>query len=137
MFHALLDPGDEVILTDPGFASHVQQIAMCGGKPVFWSLDEARGWQLDLGALPGLITSRTRAIILVSPSNPTGRIFSEAELRDVGRIAQQNGIYILIDDPYSHFIYENRARYFNLASVEELRDTVVYLFTFSKCHAMP
>jgi len=136
LFHVLLDPGNEIILTDPGFASHVQQIAMCGGKPVFWPLDEADGWRLDLNALAGLITEQTKGIVLVSPSNPTGRIFSESELRQVGEIAREKGLYVLLDDPYSHFTYENRSRHFNLASVAEFRDNIAYLFTFSKCHAM-
>jgi len=136
LFHVLIDPGDEIIVTDPGFASHFQQIRMLGGRPVFWSMDEADGWRLDVDALDGLITPRTKAIVLVTPSNPTGRIIDEAELRAIGRIAREHGLLVLIDDPYSHFAYENRSRIFNLASVPELRDTVVYLFTFSKIHAM-
>ena len=136
LFHVLIDPGDEIIVTDPGFASHFQQIRLCGGTPVHWSLDEARGWQLDLEALPGLINGRTRAIVLVSPSNPTGTIFPEEDLRRVGRIAQQRGLLILLDDPYSHFCYENKERFFNLAVVPELSDHVAYLFTFSKAYAM-
>lgn len=136
LFHALIDPGDEIIVTDPGFASHFQQIRLCDGVPAYWTLDERDGWSLDVDALPGLITERTKAIVLVSPSNPTGRIFSEDELRRAGEIAREHGILILIDDPYCHFLYENRARYFNLSSVPELAETVVYLFTFSKAHAM-
>ncbi len=135
LFHVLIDPGDEIIVTDPGFASHFQQIRLCGGRPVFWPLDPG-DWRLDVDALPGLITPRSKAIVLVSPSNPTGRIFTEAELRRVGEIAQQHGVKILLDDPYSHFCYENRARYFNLASVPELADSLIYLFTFSKAYAM-
>jgi len=136
LFHTLIDPGDEIIVTDPGFASHFQQIRLCGGKPVPWRLDEAHGWQLDLAALPGLINNQTKAIILVSPSNPTGTIFPEQELRRVGQIAQERGLLILLDDPYSHFCYENQEHFFNLASVPELSDHVAYLFTFSKAHAM-
>jgi aspartate/methionine/tyrosine aminotransferase len=136
LFHTLLDAGDEVIVTDPGFASHVQQIRLCGGVPVFWALDEAAGWALDVERLPALITSRTKALVLVSPSNPTGRIFPKAALRRVGDVARAHGIRILIDDPYSEFCYENHARCFNLASVPDLTDTVVYLYTFSKVHAM-
>lgn len=135
LFHALIDPGDEIIVTDPGFASHFQQIRLCGGKPVHWRLDEARGWQLDPDALPGLINGRTKAIVLVSPSNPTGKIFSEQNLRRVGQIAQERRLHILLDDPYSHFYYENHERFFNLASVPELSDHVAYLF-FSKAYAM-
>jgi aspartate/methionine/tyrosine aminotransferase len=136
LFHMLIDPGDEIIVTDPGFASHFQQIRLCGGTPVHWSLDEARGWRLDPEALPGLINGRTRAILLVSPSNPTGTIFPEEELRRIGRISQERGLLILLDDPYGHFCYENRERFFNLASVPELSDHITYLFTFSKAHAM-
>jgi aspartate/methionine/tyrosine aminotransferase len=136
LFHVLIDPGDEIIVTDPGFASHFQQIRLCGGTPVHWSLDEARGWQLDTQSLPRLINSRTKAIVLVSPSNPTGKIFAEKDLRRVGQIAKDNGLLILLDDPYSHFCYENREYFFNLASVPELSDHIAYLFTFSKAHAM-
>ena len=136
LFHVLIDPGDEIIVTDPGFASHFQQIRLCGGQPVYWRLDEARAWRLDLDALPNLINSRTKAIVLVTPSNPTGKIFSEQDLRRVGQIARERGLLILLDDPYSHFCFENRARFFNLAAVPELSDHVVYLFTFSKAYAM-
>ena len=136
LFHSLLDPGDEIIVTDPGFASHFQQIRLCGGKPVFWALDESRGWALDVDALPGLISDRTRAIVLVSPSNPTGRIFSQTELRQIGEIARAHNLLLLIDDPYSKFTYENQADFFNLASVAELSDHIAYLFTFSKAYAM-
>jgi aspartate/methionine/tyrosine aminotransferase len=72
----------------------------------------------------------------VSPSNPTGKIFAEQELRRVGQIAEASDLLILLDDPYSHFTYENRNRYFNLASVPSLFDRVAYLFTFSKSYAM-
>lgn len=136
LLHTVLDAGDEVIVTDPGFASHVQQIRLCGGQPVYWPLDEADGWSLDVGALPGLITPRTKALVLVSPSNPTGRIFPEQSLRRVGEIASAHGIRVLVDDPYSEFCYENHARCFNLAAAPGLEDTVVYLYTFSKAHAM-
>jgi aspartate/methionine/tyrosine aminotransferase len=136
LFHVLINPGDEIIVTDPGFSSHFQQIRLCGGEPVFWKMDESLGWRLDVDSLPGLITDRTKAIVLVSPSNPTGKIFSEAELRRVGEIALERDLLILLDDPYRHFTYENRDRYFNLASVAELTDHVAYLFTFSKAYAM-
>lgn len=136
LFHVLIDPGDEIIVTDPGFASHFQQIRLCGGTPVFWPLDEASEWRLDIDGLPELVTEKTKAIVIVSPANPTGTIFSEDELRRVGAIAQAKNALVLLDDPYCHFTYENRARYFNLSSVPELAETVIYLFTFSKIHAM-
>ena len=136
LFHTMLDPGDEIILTDPCFASHIQQINLFSGTPVYWPLDEDNDWSLDIDLLPSLITKKTQAIVLVSPSNPTGKIFSREELMRVGEIAKQHNILIIIDDPYSDFVYENRDKYFNLASVEELKEHMVYLYSFSKSYAM-
>lgn len=136
LFHTILDPDDEVILTDPGFVSHILQIRLCGGTPVFWPLDEEQGWALDVSMLERLITPRTKAIVLVSPSNPTGKIFTENQLRRVGEIARARGLLVILDDPYCHYTYDNADRYFNLAAVPEMTDNVAYLFTFSKAYAM-
>jgi len=136
LFHTMLDPGDEIILTDPCFASHIQQIHLFMGVPVYWPLDEDNGWRLDVERLPDLITEKTQAIVLVSPSNPTGKIFPKQDMLRVGEIARQHNILIIIDDPYSNFLYENRDQYFNLASVEALKEHLVYLYSFSKSYAM-
>ncbi|MEQ9062173.1 MAG: pyridoxal phosphate-dependent aminotransferase [Gammaproteobacteria bacterium] len=135
LFPARLDAGDEVIVTDPGFASHVQQAHLCGATVRFWALDETRGWQLDLAALPALLTPRTRAIVLVSPSNPTGRVFPREELLAVAALAREQGFIVIVDDPYSRFVYDD-APFFNLASAAEFRDHLAYCFTFSKAYAM-
>ena len=136
LLHVLINPGDEIVVTDPGFASHFQQIRLCGGTPVYWPLKASEDWALDLDLLPELIGARTKAIILVSPSNPTGKIFLEADLRRVGEIARERDVLIAFDDPYCHFTYENTDRYFNLSSVPELGEHIAYMFTFSKTHAM-
>ena len=136
LFHTMLDPGDEIILTDPCFASHIQQIHLFNGIPVYWPLDEQNDWALDVDLLPDLITDKTQAIVLVSPSNPTGKIFTQQELMRVGEIAKQHNILIIVDDPYSDFVYENKNKHFNLASVEALKEHMVYLYSFSKSYAM-
>lgn len=136
LFHTMLDPGDEIILTDPCFASHIQQINLFSGVPVYWPLDENNNWSLNIELLPDLITDKTQAIVLVSPSNPTGKIFSEDALIRVGEIARQHNILIILDDPYSEFLYDNRDKYFNLASVEKYKEHIVYLYSFSKSYAM-
>ena len=136
LLRTVIEPGDEILVTDPGFASHIQQIHLYGGKAIFWPLDEARGWRLDLDTLPALISERTKALILVSPCNPTGTIFTEEELQRLGDLALAHNILLFIDDPYSEFTYENRAAYYPLASRKDLADQLAYLFTFSKCHAM-
>lgn len=136
LFQAIIDPGDEVIVTDPGFVSHISQIRFSGGVPVFWQMDEASGWQLDIDAVPDLISPRTKAIVLVTPSNPTGAILSRETLQAAARIARDRGVLIILDDPYSHFTYENRDEFFNLASDAEFSNHLAYLFTFSKAYAM-
>jgi aspartate/methionine/tyrosine aminotransferase len=136
VLHAILDRDDEIILTDPGFASHFLQVRLCGGKPVSWPLNESRGWALDADALPGLITGKTKAILLVSPSNPTGSVFEEEELRQVVDIAAEHDLLVLLDDPYSFLTYEGDGKCFNLAAVDAHRERIVYCFTFSKSFAM-
>ncbi len=136
LFHTMLDPGDEIILTDPCFASHIQQIVLFNGVPVYWPLKEESGWSLDVDNLPSLITDKTQAIILVSPSNPTGTIFTKQQLLAVADIAKRHNVLVIVDDPYSDFLYENAEKYFNLASVKEYQSHVVYLYSFSKAYAM-
>ena len=136
LLHTAIDPGDEVIVTDPGFSSHIQQIRLCNGIPAYWPLDEEAGWALDVDALAGLITGRTRAIILVSPSNPTGTIFSRRDLQRIGTIVRDHKLLLIVDDPYRHFVYENRESYCNPASLPAFGDNIAYCFTFSKSFAM-
>lgn len=136
LLQVITNPGDEIILTDPCFASHIQQVNICGGKPVYWSLDEDNSWSLDVDALSQLISEKTKAIIINSPSNPTGKIFSKENLLRIGEMARAHNFMILIDDPYSHFTYEHKNRYFNLASTIDLFENIAYLFSFSKAYAM-
>ena len=136
LLQVVTNPGDEIILTDPCFASHIQQVRSCGGKTVFWRLDENNAWSLDIDSLSTLINPKTKAIIINSPSNPTGRIFSKTNLLYIGELARTHGFLVILDDPYSQFTYENRDKYFNLASQIDLFENLVYLFSFSKAYAM-
>ena len=136
VFRVLIERGDEILVTDPGFASHIQQIRLYGGVPVPWRLAEDQGWSLMVDQLDELITPRSKAIVLVSPSNPTGAIFSKTDLLRVAEIAKEHGLVLLIDDPYSNITYENADTFFDLATRSELFDQLAYLFTFSKIHAM-
>jgi len=138
VLRALLDPGDEVIVTDPCFASHLLQIKLAGGKAVFWPMREADGWRADVGALEALVTHRTKALLLVTPSNPTGTVFPRADLEAIAKLAARHGLLVIADDPYSRFVYDaaDAAAFCHPASVPGLRQRLVYLFTFSKCYAM-
>lgn len=137
LLHTVIDPGDEVIITDPGFSSHIQQIRLCNGIPVGWRLDEATGWALDVESLPGLLTARTRALLLVTPSNPTGAVFSRPDLERIAALVQHHNLLLIVDDPYRHFLYEDGdGRYCNPASIAGFGDRIAYCFTFSKAFAM-
>ena len=123
LLQVITNPGDEIILTDPCFASHIQQVNICGGKPVYWSLDESNSWSLDIDGLSGLISEKTKAIIINSPSNPTGKIFSRENLLRIGEMAKSYNFMILIDDPYSLFTYEHKDKYLRaLADFDNFRN---------------
>ncbi len=136
LFRTLIDPDDEIIVTDPCFPSHIQQIKLSGGRPVYWPLDEDNDWELDTSKLPDLINTKTKAIVIVSPSNPTGKIFDRQTLVNTVEMARQHGLLLIIDDPYHHFIHENNDKYFNPASLKEMFDSIIYCYSFSKAYAM-
>lgn len=131
----VVNPDDEVIVTDPSFASYQEQIVLAGGKPVFWELDEERGWQPDAAQLAGLITPRTKAIMLCSPNNPTGTIFSQADLDVVADLVLKHNLILITDEPY-HFLTYEQAHCPNLVSDERLRYNRISCFSLSKEYAM-
>ena len=134
-FMTILNPGDEVLLTSPGFSSHYEQITLAGGVPVGVPLVEEEGWRLDLKAFERAITKRTRAIVIVNPANPTGTLFQEAELRRLADLAREHDLYIVTDDPYEVYIYSAEKK-FNVRSLPEARDRVISCYSFSKEFAM-
>jgi aspartate/methionine/tyrosine aminotransferase len=129
-------PGDEVIIIDPSYPAYSDLVKTVGGRPIHLPTYLEDGWNPDCNHLECLVNDTTSMIILNSPSNPTGKIFSRENLLRIGDIARAHDFMVLIDDPYSCFTYENSDRYFNLASVAELSDNVAYLFSFSKAYAM-
>lgn len=132
---SIVNPGDEVILTSPGFSSHIEQIMLAGGKPVFVPLIEETGWQLDIEGFKKAFTKKTKAIILCNPSNPTGSIFSESNLRELAEIATKNNIFIITDEPYQFLVYENN-KLFPLISEPNYHDHLIACYSLSKEYAM-
>jgi aminotransferase len=132
---ATVDPGDEVILPSPTYATHIQQVRMASGKPVFVPLKEEEGFGLDLDGLREAVTPKTKAFLFCSPNNPAGNVFSEDELRGLGEFCLEHGITIITDEAYEYFVYDGN-RHFSAASVPELRPNVVSCFTFTKTYAM-
>lgn len=137
IFIAILNPDDEIILLTPDYASHITQtiIAHHGGKPVFVPLDESRGWAFDADRLEGAITQKTKAILVCNPSNPIGKIYSEAELKELARVATKHNLFIITDEIYEYFTFDNK-KHISLASMPELADRTISVFGLSKSYAM-
>jgi aspartate/methionine/tyrosine aminotransferase len=130
---AVASPGDEVILPVPYYFNHEMAIVMAGCVPVSVATD-AR-YQLRLDALKRAITPRTRAIVTVSPNNPTGAVYPEADLRAVNALCRDHGLYHVSDEAYEYFLYDGAA-HFSPASIPGAEAWTISLFTLSKAYGM-
>ena len=101
-FQAICNPGDEVIITTPAWVSYPEMVKLADAVPVFINTTEEEGFKFTIDKLEKAITDKTKAIIMNSPSNPTGMIYSEEELKAVADLAVSKGIYVISDE-----IYEN------------------------------
>ncbi len=131
----LLEEGDEVLITSPGFSSHYEQVGLAGGVPVPVPLIEEQGWRMDVEGFRRAITPRTKAVVIVNPANPTGTLFPKESLLELGRLALEHSLYILTDDPYQMFVYDGQTA-FDLRTVPELRGNIISSYSFSKEYAM-
>ena len=132
---ALINDGDEIIIPDPSWPNYLGHIATVGGKVVQVSTFEDDGFSLKADAVKKAITDKTKVIIVNSPSNPTGAVMSKEELIKIGKIAKENDIIIISDEPYEKLIYDGLT-HFSLGSLEEFKDNVVTINSFSKTYAM-
>ena len=128
---ALIDPGDEVIFPDPYFVMYKHLVNLVGGVPVTVDTYDA-AFQVDPERLEAAITGRTKAIIVNSPSNPTGAVFSRESLVEIARIARQRGILVMTDEIYDSFVYTDAPP----ASIATMYENVLWLGGLSKSHAL-
>jgi len=132
---ALVDPGDEVILPSPTYSTHISQVILASGKPVLVPTIEEEGFTLDIDAIRGAVTPKTKAIMYCSPSNPAGAVFSEKQLRQLADIALENDLMVITDEAYEYFTYDGH-KHFSIASIPEMKRNAVSCFTFTKSYAM-
>ena len=129
-FMALLDPGDEILLPDPYFVMYKQLALMFDARPVFY--DCYPDWRMDAGRIEKLVTSRTKAILVGSPANPTGAVFGLADLEAVAGIARRRDLRVIADEIYEYYSYDGPS-----ARMRDFcRERTVTLGGFSKSHAM-
>lgn len=132
---AVIDPGDEVILPTPTYSTHIRQVLLASGKPVTIPLIEEKGFAWDMDRVKDSITSKTKAIMYCSPSNPTGTVFSEQELRQLADIALEHDLMIITDEAYEYFVFDDH-KHFSIGSIPELKKNCISTFTFTKTYAM-
>jgi len=132
---ALIDPGDEVILPSPTYSTHVRQVVIASGKPVFAPTIEEDGFALDIDAIRAAITPKTRAILYCSPSNPSGTVFSEQQLRELAGVALEHNLAVITDEAYEYFTFDGH-EHFSIGSIPEMRGRVISCYTFTKTYAM-
>ncbi|SNS94157.1 aminotransferase [Granulicella rosea] len=127
---ALLNPGDEVILFEPFYGYHVSTLLSQRINPVIVPLDEP-DWTLDPEKLAAAITPNTRAILINTPSNPAGKIFSRAELEAVAALAEQHDLFVITDEIYEYFVY-NGAEHLSIATLPGMADRTITISGLSK-----
>ena len=131
---ALLEPGDEVIIPVPYWVTYKDVVNFAGGKCVFVETDEQKGFDLQASMVERAITSKTKMIILNSPSNPSGAIFARNEMEKIVATARDKGIWVMTDECYHRFLYEGEPH--SLAALPGVKDTVVVAGSLSKTYAM-
>ncbi|MCK5080653.1 MAG: pyridoxal phosphate-dependent aminotransferase [Candidatus Moranbacteria bacterium] len=131
----ILNDGDEVLIPDPTYTSYQEAIKNAKGVPKFVPLSEKDGWSFDENKLERNITSKTRAILFCNPNNPTGTIYSKGQLMKILEIAEKNNLYVLADEVYRDFVYDNQD-FYSIGNFSKFRNRIIYIFSFSKSYSM-
>ncbi|HHG74125.1 MAG TPA: pyridoxal phosphate-dependent aminotransferase, partial [Persephonella sp.] len=135
IFAVILNPGDEVIVPAPYWVSYTEQIKLCDGKPVIVETAEENGFVLTADIVESGITEKTRAVVINTPSNPTGAVIPRNELEKIAEICLKNDILIISDECYEEFCYEEE--HVSIASLsKEVRDITFTVNAFSKAYSM-
>ncbi|WP_214108580.1 pyridoxal phosphate-dependent aminotransferase [Acrocarpospora catenulata] len=135
-FATLLDPGDEVLVVAPYWTTYPEAIKLAGGVQVDVVTDESTGYLASVEQLAEKLTERTKVLLFVSPSNPTGAVYSPAQVAEIGRWALENDLWVVTDEIYEHLVYGD-AKFASIATaVPELADRVVVLNGVAKTYAM-
>jgi aspartate/methionine/tyrosine aminotransferase len=135
-FATLLDPGDEVLVPTPYWTTYPEAIKLAGGVPVLVPTNESTGYLTSASQLEAARTDRSKALLFVSPSNPTGAVYPPGEVAEIGRWAAASGLWVITDEIYEHLVYGD-ARFTSMpVEVPELADRCLVLNGVAKTYAM-
>lgn len=132
----LVNPGDEVIVPDPGFPTYYSVIKACGVVPVRVPLKEENSFRMNPEDVRKLITPKTRLIILNSPQNPTGSVMTESEIDEIAKIAEEHDIYLFSDEIYSRMIFDENVKFHSPSYLDKCKERTIVANGFSKAFAM-
>jgi aspartate aminotransferase len=135
-FLALVDPGDEVLLPAPYWTTYPEPIRLAGGIPVVLPTDAASGFKVTVDQLEAARTPATKALVFVSPSNPTGAVYSRSEIEAIGKWAAEHELWVITDEIYEHLVYGGHEHHSMPVVVPEIRDRCVVLNGVAKTYAM-
>ena len=133
---ALVNPGDEVLIPAPYWVSYPPQVTLCDAVPVILPTKGEDGFLITPTQLRAAITPRSRVLILNSPSNPTGAVYSRAQLEALADVVKETGLVVICDDIYEKLIYDGAA-FASMAQIERVRSQCVLINGVSKCASMP
>src|SRR4051812_1025061 len=129
VFMELIDPGDEVIFLEPFYENYGPDAILAGAKPVFVPLDRPN-WTLDLDRLAKAFSKRTKAIVLNTPHNPTGRVFTRAEMTAIAELCVKHDVWAITDAPYEHMVYAGH--HHEIATWPGMRERTITISSLSK-----
>jgi aspartate aminotransferase len=135
-FATLLDPGDEVLLPAPYWTTYPESIQLAGGVPVAVDTDESTGYRVSVDQLEAALTPKTKLLVFVSPSNPTGAVYPPSEVEAIGRWAAERGLWVVTDEIYEHLVYGDATFASMPTLVPELADRCVVVNGVAKTYAM-
>ena len=131
-FNIIGDPGDEIIIPEPFYTNYNGYATMSDLKIVPVPTMAETGFHLpDISEIEKRITTRTKAILICSPNNPTGTVFSEEEIRNLGKVAKKHDLFLIADEVYKEFIYEG-TKHFSVLEIDEIRENVIVVDSISK-----
>ena len=135
-FAVLCDPGDEILVPAPYWTTYPESIALAGGVPVVVPSDEERGFRVTVDQLEAATTPATKALLFVSPSNPTGAVYPRSEIEEIGRWAERRGLWVLTDEIYEHLVYGGAEQHSMPVVVPELAERCLVANGVAKTYAM-